>query len=400
MSIKERIRKLALNYHPEVVANRRHMHAHPELSFEETETSAFIQDQLKELGVPFENGLAENGVAALIKGGKSGPTIALRADFDALPITEANDVPYKSTKPGVMHACGHDAHTANLLGVVKILNEIKSDLPGQVKCIFQPAEERFPGGASLMIKDGVLENPSPTSIIGQHVHPPLDAGTIGFCSGLAMASADEIYMTISGKGGHAAAPTTFIDPVLITAHVITALQQVISRRANPLIPSVLSFGKINSTGGATNIIPSEVKLEGTFRTLDETWRFEAHEKIKKIATQVAEAMDGTCEVDVRVGYPFLFNDEALTARNKAAAIEFLGEERVQDIPIRMGAEDFAYYSQQMPGCFYRLGIRNEAKGITSGLHTPTFNIDESALETGVGLMAWLAYKELEHLAGA
>jgi len=400
MSIKERIRKLALNYHPEVVANRRHMHAHPELSFEETETSAFIQDQLKELGVPFENGIAENGVAALIKGGKSGPTIALRADFDALPITEANDVPYKSTKPGVMHACGHDAHTANLLGVVKILNEIKSDLPGQVKCIFQPAEERFPGGASLMIKDGVLENPSPTSIIGQHVHPPLDAGTIGFCSGLAMASADEIYMTISGKGGHAAAPTTFIDPVLITAHVITALQQVISRRANPLIPSVLSFGKINSTGGATNIIPSEVKLEGTFRTLDETWRFEAHEKIKKIATQVAEAMDGTCEVDVRVGYPFLFNDEALTARNKAAAIEFLGEERVQDIPIRMGAEDFAYYSQQMPGCFYRLGIRNEAKGITSGLHTPTFNIDESALETGVGLMAWLAYKELEHLAGA
>lgn len=251
-----------------------------------------------------------------------------------------------------------------------------------------------------MIKEGVLENPKPLSIIGQHVHPPLPAGMIGFCSGLSMASADEIYMNIHGKGGHAAAPTRFVDTILITAHILTALQQVVSRRANPLTPSVLSFGKINSDGGATNVIPEVVRLQGTFRTLDEKWRFEAHEKIKKIAEQVAESMDGKAEVEIKVGYPFLHCDEDLTARNKTAAIEFLGEDKVVDIPIRMGAEDFSYYTQVMPGCFYRLGIRNEAQGITSGLHTPTFNIDETALETGVGLMAWMAIKELAFLHAA
>ena len=400
MSLKERIQQLAKNYHPEVVARRRHLHANPELSFQETETAAYIQKQLSEMGIPFEAGVAENGVVALIEGQNTDTTIALRADFDALPITEANDVPYKSTKEGIMHACGHDAHTANLLGVAKILNELKGELQGQVKCIFQPAEEKFPGGASLMIKEGVLENPKPLSIIGQHVHPPLPAGMIGFCSGLSMASADEIYMNIHGKGGHAAAPTRFVDTILITAHILTALQQVVSRRANPLTPSVLSFGKINSDGGATNVIPEVVRLQGTFRTLDEKWRFEAHEKIKKIAEQVAESMDGKAEVEIKVGYPFLHCDEDLTARNKTAAIEFLGEDKVVDIPIRMGAEDFSYYTQVMPGCFYRLGIRNEAQGITSGLHTPTFNIDETALETGVGLMAWMAIKELAFLHAA
>ena len=393
--IKDTIKELAKSYHADVISMRRHLHKHPELSYEEVETGKYIAAKLKEYGIPHTHGVAENGVVALIEGQNPGKkTIALRADFDALPILEANDVVYKSTKPGVMHACGHDAHTSSLLGAAKILNNLKTDFEGTIKLIFQPAEEKTPGGASIMIKEGVLENPTPLSIIGQHVHPPLEAGKVGLKGGIYMASSDEIYLTIRGKGGHGAMPQECVDTILIAAHVITALQQIVSRNADPSVPTVLTLGKINSTGGATNVIPDEVKIEGTFRTLNETWRAEAQRRMKKIAEGVAEAMGGECIFKVEKGYPVLFNDEMLTKKVKDFMIEYAGKENVVDLPMRMTSEDFAYYSQAMPACFYRLGTGNKARGITSGLHTDTFDIEESSLELSIGLLAWLAIKEL------
>jgi amidohydrolase len=393
--MKEKIQQLARQYHPEVVAIRRHLHTHPELSFQELNTGQFVSDQLTALGIEHRHGIAEHGVVALIKGKNPRKrTVALRGDMDALPIQEANTVSYKSQNKGVMHACGHDAHTASLLGTAKILHELRNHFEGTVKCIFQPGEEKLPGGASIMIKQGVLENPKPASIFGQHVHPPLQAGMIGLKAGVYMASADELYVTVKGRGGHGAMPQECIDPVMITAQILVALQQIVSRYGDPGIPSVLTFGKINTTGGATNIIPNEVKLEGTFRTMHEKWRQEAHSRMKKIAESIAKGMGGACEFHVMKGYPVLFNHEALTARAKTWAIEFLGKDKVVDLPMRMTAEDFAYFSQTMPACFYRLGTGNPERGITSPLHTDTFDLDESALETGVGLMSWLAMKEL------
>lgn len=394
--MKEKIQELAHQYHADVVALRRHLHAHPELSFEEVETGKYVAAQLAAMGVEHQHGIAENGVVALIKGkNPKKRTIALRADMDALPILEANNVPYKSQNQGVMHACGHDVHTSSLLGTIRILNELRDQFEGTIKCIFQPGEEKLPGGASLLIAAGVLENPRPASIFGQHVHPPLPAGTIGLKPGIYMASADEIYVTIKGRGGHGAMPQECVDPVVITAQIIVALQQVVSRYADPAVPTVLTFGKINSTGGATNIIPNEVKLVGTFRTMDEKWRAEAHKRMKKIAESIAISYGGACDFNILKGYPVLFNHEALTLRTKQWAIEFLGKSKVVDLPLRMTAEDFAYYSQVLPACFYRLGTGNTQRGITSAIHTDTFDIDEAALETGMGLMAWLALQELK-----
>ncbi|MCB9344518.1 MAG: amidohydrolase [Lewinellaceae bacterium] len=391
----EEIKKLAQKHHQEVVAMRRHIHANPELSFQETNTGKFIAEKLSEMGVEHRHGIADNGVVALIKGkNPEKRVIALRGDMDALPIQEKNDVPYKSTNDGVMHACGHDVHTSSLLGTVQVLQALRDKFEGTVKCIFQPGEEMFPGGASIMIEQGVLENPKPVSIFGQHVHPPLRAGKIGLRSGLYMASADEIYVTIKGHGGHGAMPHDCIDPVMISAQILVTLQQIVSRYSDPNIPSVLTFGKINSLGGATNIIPNEVYIEGTFRTMDEKWREEAHHRMKKVAESLAQSMGGACDFHIDKGYPTLINNEELTARTKAWAIEFLGEENVVELNRRMTAEDFAYFSQAMPGCFYRLGTGNPERGITSSIHTDTFDIDEAALETGVGLMSWLAIKEL------
>jgi amidohydrolase len=391
--MKEKIQDLAKTIFDDVVANRRHLHSHPELSFHEVETSAFVAKKLDELGLTYER-MADNGLVALIKGEKpSDQVVALRADMDALPILEANDVPYKSQNTGVMHACGHDAHTSSLLGTAKILTSLKSEFGGTVKLIFQPAEEKLPGGASLMIKEGVLQNPTPQAVIGQHVMPFIDAGKVGFRAGKYMASADEIYVTVKGKGGHAAQPQQNIDPVLITAHILTALQQVVSRFADPKTPSVLSFGKVIANG-ATNIIPNEVYLEGTFRTMDEKWRAEAHIKMKKLAEGIAESMGGSCDFNIMKGYPFLVNEEKLTASARSFAVEYLGEENVLDLDIWMAAEDFAYYSQVADSCFYRLGTRNESRGITSSVHTPTFDVEESALQLSTGLMAYLAVKQL------
>ena len=392
--MRNRIKELSRQFKEEVIQNRRHLHANPELSFEEYQTSAFVEKQLRSYGITDIEKKADTGLVALIKGRQPDKkTVALRGDMDALPITEINDVPYKSTNPGVMHACGHDVHTASLLGAARILREVRDEFEGTVKLIFQPGEELVPGGASLMIKDGALENPRPLSIIGQHVMPLIEVGKVGFRKGMYMASTDELYLTVKGKGGHGAMPENLIDPVLISAHIIVALQQVVSRRASPKTPSVLSFGRVEALG-ATNIIPNEVNIQGTFRTLDEKWRKEAHQAMTKIAQGIAEGMGGSVEFEVRSGYPFLINEPELTQRAQNAAVDYLGEENVEDLDIWMAAEDFSYYTQEMPGCFYRLGIRNEAKGITAGVHTPNFNIDEDALEVGAGLMAYIALEEL------
>jgi amidohydrolase len=395
MNLLKQVKEKATFNHEYIVSLRRHLHQYPELSFQEFKTQAFVEHKLREMGITDIEHLAGTGLVAKIKGNNpDSKVVALRGDMDALPIIEQNEVTYKSQNEGVMHACGHDVHTSSLLGAAMILNDLKENFEGTVKLLFQPGEEQLPGGASLMIKEGALQNPTPTSIIGQHVMPLIPAGKVGFREGLYMASTDELYVTVKGKGGHGAMPHLNIDPVLITAHIITALQSLVSRRANPIIPSVLSFGKVIANG-ATNVIPNEVKLDGTFRTLDETWRKEAHKLMVQSATQLAESMGGSCEFEVRVGYPFLYNDVDTTRRAKQFATEYLGKENIIDLDIWMAAEDFAYYSQEMPACFYRLGTRNEARGIVSSVHTPTFDIDETALEIGAGLMAWIALKELE-----
>ena len=393
--LKEIIQTKAKAKFASVVATRRYLHQHPELSYHEVETGKFIAAALNKLNIPHTHGIAENGVVAIIEGkNPHKKTIALRADFDALPITEKNEVEYKSKNAGVMHACGHDAHTASLLGAAEILFEMRNAFEGTIKLIFQPAEERTPGGASIMIAEGVLENPSPEIIIGQHVHPPLSAGKVGLKSGVYMASSDELFLTVHGKGGHGATPNECIDPILIASHIIVALQQIVSRRSDPTMPTVLTLGKINSRGGATNVIPSAVDIEGTFRTLNEKWRAEAKIIMRDMAQSIATAMGGSCEFRIEHGYPFLVNDDKLTAQVKKFMQNYLGEDNVVDLPLRMTSEDFAYYSQRIPACFYRLGTGNKALGITSNLHTDTFNIDESALEVSVGMMAWLAISYL------
>jgi amidohydrolase len=393
-SLLESIRKESQGLAAEVVRWRRELHAHPELSYQETRTAAFVARTLREIGITPVEGIAGTGVVALIEGNKpTKKTVALRADMDALPIQEANDVPYRSQNPGVMHACGHDVHTTSLLGTAKILFHHRDQFEGTVKLLFQPGEEKNPGGASLMIRDGALKNPEPASIIGQHVMPLLPVGTIGFREGMYMASSDEIYLKVIGKGGHAGAPELVVDPVLIAAHILVALQQVISRNANPRQATVLSFGKVTADG-ATNVIPNEVNIAGTFRALNEDWRTEALAKIKRIASGVAESMGGHCEVTISRGYPYLENNPSLTRRIRQAAEEYVGKENVVDIDITLGSEDFAFYSHELPASFYRLGTRNESKGITSYVHTPTFDIDEAALGIGPGLMAWMAIREL------
>ena len=393
MSLLQKIKSLSGSYSTHTVSVRRHLHAHPELSYQEFQTVKFVAEQLSSFGIASES-VATTGLVAEIKGkSPEKKTIALRADMDALPIVEENNVIYKSKNQGVMHACGHDVHTSSLLTTARILNEVKDEFEGTVRLLFQPGEEKNPGGASYMIRDGVLENPRPSAILGQHVFPLLPAGKIGFREGMYMASADEIYLKVIGKGGHGAAPDLAIDPIVIASHIIIALQQIISRNANPRQPTVLTFGNIVGLG-ATNIIPNEVNIAGTFRAMNEVWRESALVKIKKMAESIAEGMGGRCEVDISKGYPYLENNPALTRRIRKAAEEYVGAENVVDIDITLGAEDFSYYSQVVPAAFYRLGTNNVGKGITSYVHTPTFDIDEDALLIGPGLMAWMALQEL------
>ncbi len=389
----DEIRQHASRISETVISYRRHLHAHPELSFKEYETSAFIKARLDELKIEWQP-MAGTGVVGLLRGEQPAEkVIALRADIDALPIIEANAVDYASNNNGVMHACGHDAHTSSLLGTATILQSLKHRFGGTVKLIFQPAEEVLPGGAGIMIKEGVLNNPKPEAVFGQHVSPFIEAGKIGIRKGKFMASMDAIFVTVKGKGGHGAQPHLNIDPVMIAAQMLVSLQQVVSRMANPIIPTVLSFGKVIANG-AINIIPDEVYMEGTFRTLDEEWRAEAHDRMKKMAIGIAESMGGSCDFKISKGYPYLVNNEKLTEQVSVYAKEYLGRENVQDVDIWMAAEDFARYSQLTPSCFYLMGVGNKEKGITSSLHTPTFNIDESSLSFSTGLMAYIAIKQL------
>lgn len=389
--IIDEIRRLAAEKAPSAVERRRHLHQYPELSFQEMKTAAWIREQLDRLGIPCTHGYGNNGIRAVIGRGE-GPTVALRADFDALPIHEQNDVPFKSTVPGVMHACGHDAHTAMLITALEILAELDG-WKGSVIGIFQPAEEKTPGGAQTMIEGGVLENPRPAHILGQHINPGLRAGTVGFRPGMMMASADEITILVKGRGGHAASPHLTIDPIVVSAQIIMGLQQVVSRSADPQTPSVLSFGRIFGDG-AMNVIPDEVVMYGTFRTIDEEWRAEALHRIETLAMQTALAMGAQCTVTIDPGYPVVSNDEELTLRCRSAAEAYAGKDSVVDLPLVMWAEDFAYYGREVPGCFYNLGVSNPSRGWTSSLHSATLMIDESALEFGAGLMAWLAYGDL------
>jgi amidohydrolase len=393
MDLLGRVKSLSENFAEEIIRMRRHIHANPELSYQEHNTAAYVSEQLRSFGLDPVS-IATTGIIAEIRGkNPAAKTVALRADMDALPIHEANEVPYKSKNAGVMHACGHDVHTSSLLGTARILQQLRNEFNGTVKLIFQPGEEKNPGGASYMIRDGALENPRPSSIIGQHVFPLLPAGKIGFREGMYMASADEIYLKVIGKGGHGAAPDLAIDPIVIASHIIIALQQIISRNASPKQPTVLTFGKISGEG-ATNIIPNEVNIAGTFRAMNEVWRESALHKIKKMAESIAEGMGGQCLVDISRGYPYLENNPQLTRSIRKAAEEYVGKENVEDIDITLGAEDFSYYSQVIPASFYRLGTRNDAKGLTSYVHTPTFDIDEDALRISSGLMAWMALREL------
>lgn len=390
MSIKEKVNSLVSEMFDELVSMRRHLHSKPELSLQEYETASFIAKKLDEYGIKYDKGIAKTGVVALIEGkNPSKKALALRADMDALPIHETNKTDYISKKPGVMHACGHDVHMACLLGAAKILKSMSDEFEGTVKLIFQPSEETYPGGAITMIKEGILENPVPEVIFGQHVFPGLDAGSVGVKAGKYMASTDEVYLVVKGKGGHAATPHLNIDPVVIASNIVVALQQVVSRISKPYMPSVLSFGKIIGEG-RNNIIPDEVRLDGTFRTFDEEWRAQAHEKINNIASGVARSMGGDCEVRIEKGYPFLVNDINVVEDYTKYAREFLSKENVEELELAMTAEDFAYFSHAIPSCFYRLGIRNMSKNINSNLHTSTFDVDEESLKTGAGLMAFIA----------
>jgi amidohydrolase len=393
--LTDHIKSLSTSYFTEVKEIRRHIHQNPELSFQEEKTAAFVTKKLDEIGIEYKDKVAGTGIIATIRGkqGWGNETICLRADLDALPIAEQNDVSYKSKNEGIMHACGHDVHTASLLGAAKILHELRNDFPGNIRLIFQPGEEKLPGGASLLIKEGALQNPVPFAIIGQHVMPEMQVGNVGFRPGLYMASTDEIYITVKGKGGHGAMPHTLIDPVLISAQLIIALQQVVSRWCKPSLPSVLSFGKIIGNG-ATNVVPDEVKIEGTFRTFNEEWRSIAHTKMKELAKGLVEGMGGKVDFDIQIGYPFLKNDEELTNSLILHATEYMGSGNVEELELRTTAEDFSFYTHHVPGCFYRLGTGNKEKGITASVHNPHFDIDEEALKTGMGLMAYLAIKKL------
>lgn len=392
--MKDKIRDLAEANYDRVVNLRRTIHANPELAFEEVETANLVADTLGAMGIDMQRGVAKTGVVATINGTHPGPTLALRADMDALPIHEENDIPFRSQHDGKMHACGHDVHTSSMLGTAMILNEMRNELHGSVRMLFQPSEERLPGGAKVMIKEGALatspHSSAPDTIYGQHVQPGLEIGKIGVRNGMYMASADEIYITVHGQGGHAAAPHLMdTDTVYVASQIVVALQSVISRHCSPDAPSVLSIGKFIGDG-ATNVIPTTVQMEGTFRAMDEKWRFRAHELIRRTVAHTAAAHGARAELNILVGYPALFNHDAPTNFLRDAAYQYVGEENTVELDKWFASEDFSFYLNEIPGSFYRVGIHSDNLGSVRGLHTPTFNVDEAVLRTSTGFMAYLA----------
>ena len=392
--LKHTILQIAQSLREELIEVRRHIHQNPELSFEEVQTSNFLKKKLSESGISFTDGWVKTGILGEISGHAHGKTVALRGDMDALPIQEEGTSDYTSVVPQVMHACGHDVHSACLLGAGLILQRIKSQLNGKVLLVFQPGEEVLPGGAKLMMEAGIFDNNEPDAIFALHVFPQLPAGHLGFRTGMYMASTDELYFTVRGKGGHAAMPHQVSDPILAASAFVLALQQIASRLAPPTIPTVLSVGKINSLGGATNVIPDVVKLEGTFRTMDETWRTEAHQHIERIALETGNAFSVLIETEIRKGYPVLSNELELTTGARSAAVELWGDEKIHPLEMRMTAEDFAWFAQKYPACFFRLGTHSPEGKYKAGVHTSTFDIDEDALVTGAASMAWLAVRYL------
>ncbi|MES2131684.1 MAG: M20 family metallopeptidase [Bacteroidota bacterium] len=397
------IQSLSAEIAAEVVSIRRHIHQYPELSFEEYNTSAFVCSVLDKHNIKYIKGVVKTGIVALIEGkNPEAKTILLRADLDALPIEEKNEVVYKSQNAGVMHACGHDVHTASVLGTAIILNKLKDNFEGTVKIMFQPGEEVLPGGSSLMIAEGVLQNPEVGIAIAQHVFPSMEVGKVGFRKGMYMASTDELHITITGKGGHAAMAGEYNNPLMVAAHIITEIERQfpftidkegVARNTTNNIPTVIAFGKLEAKG-ATNVIPETLYMAGTFRTMQEDWRVEVKQQIAQIINDVCKKYKAKADINIIDGYPFLVNDESITEQCKQSAIEYLGEDNVEDLPLRMTAEDFAYVTQAVPSCFYRLGTGNKILNITSGVHTSTFNIDEKALELSTGLMAWMTIKNL------
>ena len=388
--LSKKILEYANSLQSDLIEIRRHFHKHPELSFKEYETTEHIIKILQSWNVKNYTKPLETGIIGELDGGISNTkVVALRADIDALPIIEENEVSYKSNNEGVMHACGHDVHTTCLLGAIKILEHFKKDWGGKVKYIFQPGEERNPGGASLILKSNALENPRPESIFGLHVHPDLEIGKVGYRKGKCMASADEIHIKIKGKGGHAAAPHKTSDTILVAAQLIVQLQSIISRNNDPFNPSVLSICSIQG-GHTTNVIPNEVVLMGTFRAMDETWRRKAHQLIQNHCDSFAQSMNVKVELMIDIGYPMVYNEPQLTEKASQWLIDLFGAERVIENERRMGGEDFGFYTQKMNGCFLRLGTRNEEKKLVSGVHTSTFDIDEKALSIGSAMMAWMA----------
>lgn len=394
MDFKNQIKQLtSTDFINEVITIRRHLHRHPELSFGEHKTSEYIRGLLDSWGIPYVFPIVETGILATIKGNGPGRCVAVRADMDALPIQENSQIEFQSTHPGIMHACGHDIHMASMLGAMYLINQLKEQFNGELLFIFQPGEEKLPGGASLMLKEGIFKNKTPDAIIAQHVLPEMEAGVVGFREGRYMASSDEIYITVNGVGGHGALPQKINDPVLMASHILISLQQEINRKSPSGVPTVLSFGKVVADG-AVNVIPDRVRLEGTFRTMDEPWRKRAHALIKQIAGGIALSMGGSCDIEIRHGYPVLENDEKITRFSKQKAETFLGKDHVEDMDIRMTAEDFAWFTQEVPGLLYRLGVKTPGQGKVLNLHTAAFRADETALETGASMMAYLALELL------
>ncbi len=393
MDLKKAIKDLSEELYPEIREIRRHLHRHPELSFQEYETAEFIAGILEKKGILFRKGIAGTGILAEVEGARGGRIIGLRADMDALPIQEENKVEYVSQHPGRMHACGHDLHAASLIGTALILKKLSSHFSGKVKLVFQPGEEKAPGGARLMLEENLFGREEPELMIAQHVYPSMLTGHVGFRPGKYMASSDEIYITIKGKGGHAAMPHRTTDSVLIAAHVLVALQQIVSRQAEASTPTVLSFGRVIADG-AMNVIPSQVTMEGTFRTMDEAWRKNAHQRMTTMARSIADSMGAVCDFRIVEGYPALHNDPDLTHKSMDYAASYLGADAVEELEPRMTAEDFAFFASRYPSVLYRLGIRHRDNQDPQELHTPTFDADEEALRTGMGTMAWLAISHL------
>lgn len=384
------IKSLAARFNPDIVEWRRWLHQHPELSQQEHGTMAYVAERLRSFGLEPRTGIGGTGCMAFIRGGidPDSRCIALRADYDALPLNEDTGLPYASENPGVMHACGHDMHTASLLGAARILCELREQLRGTIMLIFEPSEELYPGGARMMMDDGLFDERMPDEIYAFHCLPELDCGYVGMRKGKYMASTDELYWTVKGRGGHGATPHLSVDPILIASHIVVALQQLVSRNASPMMPTTLSFGKINGNG-RTNIIPDEVKMEGIIRTFDEQWRLECHERIRRMSEGIAESMGGSCDLFIDYGYPYVFNDDACTQHVHDNAVDYLGADKVQWLDMRMTAEDFAFFAQKIPACYFRIGVHVPGTPF-SNLHRPNLIIDERSLGLAAGFVAYNA----------